>query len=342
MTTNWDIINRFAEEAGKPGARLLRLGSARVMTGHHSGYGSGTEDTIFSYGRHFPMARIMPAGDEPRGWWLLNGDTYSVSTSRHQSDMRSAVKRTGLPVVIVPFSALHMAGTDIDSVEPVDVLPDRYTWEPRIRAEAPAAWEQENDTRYCRNWRQLDDGRWSYETSVHRLGESLIRASYSYTTRPEYTRHAGTALFLSGFDMNERPPLYFLAQLPDGAQPWTVAEAFEALKPDEVKDAEALGIEVLRQGDVFAIPTTWKTRDLPGPSMRMAQVLDVSHRVSELRYVAEHGITYGRGVLRHRPEQSWRKPEHKQVKLGDGRTWHQLVLNTVPAGRSWSVDGKID
>ena len=36
----------------------------------------------FSYGYHFPRAGLMPGEDGPRGWWLVNGDKYSVSTSR--------------------------------------------------------------------------------------------------------------------------------------------------------------------------------------------------------------------------------------------------------------------
>jgi hypothetical protein len=41
---------------------------------------------LYSYGSHFLTGYIMPDGVA-----LLNGDSYSVSTSGHQSDARSAV-----------------------------------------------------------------------------------------------------------------------------------------------------------------------------------------------------------------------------------------------------------
>jgi hypothetical protein len=57
----------------------------------------------------------------------LNGDTYSVTTSRHQSDTRSAVARVAdkFPSLIVPHSALASAGIDPDSIVPVDIEPER-------------------------------------------------------------------------------------------------------------------------------------------------------------------------------------------------------------------------
>lgn len=59
--------------------------------------------------------------------------------------------------------------------------------------------------------------------------------------------------YVSGFDVNETPPLYFLARLPGPAA--TYADAIESLKPASVKLAESQGVAVLRQGDMFAIPT---------------------------------------------------------------------------------------
>lgn len=66
--------------------------------------------------------------------------------------------------------------------------------------------------------------------------------------------------YLSGYDANEDPPLYFMARLPGPVE--TYAEALESLKPTSVKVAEAQGIRVLRQGDMFAIKTTYRSHDL--------------------------------------------------------------------------------
>lgn len=47
---------------------------------------------IYDYGEHFPMARIVRNRDGAEAI-LLNNDSYSVSTSRHQSFVRRAVSR---------------------------------------------------------------------------------------------------------------------------------------------------------------------------------------------------------------------------------------------------------
>jgi hypothetical protein len=159
---------------------------------------------------------------------------------------------------------------------------------------------------------------------------------------PEGHYTDGSSYFLSAFDENEPDfGLYFLAQLPDGAEPSTVAEAREALKPDRVKLAETGHRPILRQGDVFAVESTRETRKLAGPSQRKAFVLNVNHQVTEIRK-DEYGITYGRGFMRHRPRESGRRPEHRTLKLGNGKDWYALYKNTVPEGRSWSVGGQVD
>jgi hypothetical protein len=356
-----EIIERFIEEAGKQDAKFY---SDRHLEGIEQGHLNGN-DTIFSYGHHFPLAEVIPVNGNKRGWWLLNGDRYrgsggwGQSTSSQQTEIQQLVKSTGLPFLIVPFSALDQAGIDHNSIEIVDQLPERYTWETRKRAEAPSEWEAGGSTSAMdsvRNWQEMPGGGWSYEAKVHHLGESVFRAHYTYWHRdpvyldlethirvhPAGEYVSGTGYFLSAFDENEPGfGLYFLAQLPVNAEPVTVAEAREALKPEAVKHAELEHLEVLRQGDVFAIAQPGvKTGNLTGPSERKAFVLGVNHQVTEVR--TEYGNTYGRGVMRHKPREWGRRPEHRALKLGDGKTWYALYKNTVPEGRSWSVGGQVD
>lgn len=142
------------------------------------------------------------------------------------------------------------------------------------------------------------------------------------------------ATFLSSFDYQEPRPLYFLCELPYGAKPNTVDEAIEALKPPEVVAALARGLEVIRQGDLFAIPTKLSKRQI----RRMAgkrkftkrlRILGTNHSVTE-GIVLKGGAVLGCGIMRHEPE-GWRPPDHKQQKLG--KSWHLLVRNTVPRTR---------
>lgn len=363
MTNAATIIERFMEQAGTEHPRFLRPSSSNIVVGQHSGYGSYDTDidTVYSYGTHFPLARLMPGADgSKRGWWLLNGDNYSVTTSRHQTVTQSAAKTSGLPYMIVPQSAIERAGIKAETIRPVHILPDRWTWEPRTRDgdKDPSEWEL--SSQHTRNWEhRLPENRWFYELKTHHLGEALFTADYAYDkvistayTDDKWQRHpaqwghfSGTAYFLSAFDANESDfGLYFLAQLPEGAKPESVAGAFDWLKPDEVRAYETFGSPygpALRQGDVFAIASDYKTRELPGPSKHGEYVLGVNHRVTEVR-VDGMGNTYGRGTMRHVPREWGRRPEHRRLKLGDGKTWYQLVRNTVPDGRSWSVGGNVD
>jgi hypothetical protein len=326
--------------------------------------------SIYSYGYHFPMATLMTDDTGLRNehsWWLVNGDTYSVSTSRHQGEVRGALRKTGLPMLIVPFSALNRARIDYDTVRRVAIDPER--WVPEQHSSARVEdMPYHLQTKYAQvdgAWRHVfvdpaDDGLYHWESKRHFLGASVFTATYEDRDAEPYDkdmRYVGyprvTATFLSAFDENERTPLYFLCELPQGCEPQTVEEAFECLKPNAVKTAEALGRTVLRQGDVFAIPVDLTTRDLrkagftsPAPpkysrlhmSKNERYVLGVNHTATEV--LTSHGVTYARGTLRHKPAERGRQPEHRMVKLGKG--WHALIRNTVPDGRSWSIGGKVD
>lgn len=229
-----------------------------------------------------------------------------------------------------------------------------------------------------------DEGVWHYEWTTYRhwLGESLIRAKVEWTTREKcpVCDGAGTifgprqqwddhgacrvcrwshgtiakthhrwAYFLSGFDHAEARPLYFLCELPRGAKPTTVAEAYEILKPEPVKMAEQMGRPIERQGDIFAIPTELDRKVLKAqgarivrrtaaivelsPRMREVQaaslpyILNTNHTATEVAYLPD-GVTLARGTMYHDPAD--RQQDHARHKLGDGKTWHIVIKNTVP------------
>lgn len=335
MTTHAEIAGRFAEEAGKPGARLLRTQSGSLFVSPHD------ERNLLSWGSHFVLARIMLTDAGERSWWLLNGDTYSVSTTRHQGIARDACQGTGLPVLIVPFSCLRQARIDPDSIIPVDISPERFEeieHHVRTRDEVPESYRWQA--------RQEPDGRWAWTSYRHWLGASVFRASYTTWDRTPKGPSEVTACFLSAFDEQEPRPLYFLCELPQGAEPATVEEALHALKPPEVAAAEAARLACTRQGDVFAIPTTLATRQLPRKRERGACLLNLSHTATEA-CVTDDGATYARGILRHAPAQYWRAPEHRRQPMGDRKTWHLIVKNTVPIdangnSRAWSRAGNVD
>lgn len=269
---------------------------------------------IYSYG-WWEMARIVRERKTHKPlYFLLNGDRYSQTTSAQQSAVRQAVIQTGVPSVIIPYSALDSAGIVRDSIAIVDRSEDTFT-------KAIVHYDGEGEPKEPYRWRKTANGyerdRWD-----HHLGESLIRARVSGRKRPAY--------FLSGFDENETRPerAYFLAELPRNAKPKTITEAREALKPAPVLLAEQAGRAVQRQGDIFAVPvpsiTTRTLTKAHAMRTKAAYILGTNHRATEVATL--HGVTYARGTLTHAPQD--RRPDHRRVTIGKG--WHIVLKNTVP------------
>lgn len=93
---------------------------------------------------------------------------------------------------------------------------------------------------------------WTVTESVHRLGSAVFSAE-----GPDGIQHR----WVSSFDQNENPPMYFLAQLPDKGGVRYVTHAIRLLAPKIVQKARKDGRRVFRQGDIFAIETDLTDED---------------------------------------------------------------------------------
>lgn len=347
------MITRWVEQTRNPEPNYRRIESSNIIVGRQ--YATSIKyglqyDPIYSYGTHFELGRWVKGTEDHRGFWLLNGDTYGVTTSRHQSALRNAVQRTGDSVLILPFQTLDSAGIDKATIRPVEITKDREVPDPMtVTRDKLSARLGSSLDYYIREGNVTDhgDGTFTWHRTRHILGESVIAATYTAgrwdTAKPQ------TTYFLSGFDSNERHAHYFLAQLPAGAEPTSVKDAFEILRPEQVREADAQGVTVTRQGDVFAVPMPHlTTRELTklAPRTKATRLLGLSHVATEV-ITARDGMTYARGTLTHRPLQTWRAPEHRRQRMGDGKTWHLIVKNTVPVdergeSRAWSKAGNVD
>lgn len=97
------------------------------------------------------------------------------------------------------------------------------------------------------------DDCWYIEERIHHLGACVFSAE---------TEDGGRHKFVSAFDEDEPNQMYFLAQLPDRSGVTCYAEAIESLAPEMVKEARRQGRQVYRQGDVFAIETNLKDKEV--------------------------------------------------------------------------------
>ena len=138
--------------------------------------------------------------------------------------------------------------------------------------------------------------------------------------------------YISGFDRNEKTPRYYLCEMPPGSVATTIEEALEELKPRVVKEAEAAGRTVCRQGDIFFVETLWSRADLKQRGWRRGEwgrmnILGTNHTAPVIWYHPSHPYhIYVEGEISHRP--TFRSPDHDPIHLPDG-IW-LAVKNTVP------------
>lgn len=105
---------------------------------------------------------------------------------------------------------------------------------------------------------------WTVTESVHRLGSAVFSAE-----GPDGVRHR----WVSSFDQNENPAMYFLAQLPDKGAVRYVTHAIRLLAPKIVQKAREDGRRVFRQGDIFAVETDLTTEDFASHSVESRQIV---------------------------------------------------------------------
>lgn len=86
--TNQQIITRFV--SGATTGKITRRNSFTGQT-HTPLFIEG--DTLYSYGKHFPLAKRVEGG-----FWI-NPDKYSVTTSKHQSLVRRTITKAGKSLV---------------------------------------------------------------------------------------------------------------------------------------------------------------------------------------------------------------------------------------------------
>jgi hypothetical protein len=164
---------------------------------------------------------------------------------------------------------------------------------------------------------------------IHSLGDSVVRVKDRF--------------YLSAVDeTGVGRGMYFLAELLTDRAPKTLEEAMGLLKPEVVREAEARGTNVLRQGEWFAIPTYYRTSELMRDVERGFAVYgerrvlgkDGHHELEEAviyKAGSRKGEVYARGMLRHT------NGEHVNLRLGTAR-WYLIVHNV--AGAAYTLSGK--
>lgn len=308
-------------------------------------------DVMYSYGHHFPLIVRTQWG------YILNADKYSSSTSNHQSHCRD------LATIQVPFTALHQAGIVFANSY---ALPEEFK-----KVDLVDHDEQRNDITGYKQWipedGKLENGKGEYKRIAPAQWNALPeieRETWEECTerRPEAAvLRKDDKYYLSSMDGQN----YFISLLPEPVQ--TVAEAFESLKPTEVKgmtDAtlgwhrgiqyeDPTGGQYTRQGEWFFTPVT----ELPialvikGKSLSPKQIMARIYKTMQHDYVlprpdsSSHHHTATRGDMINGAlyvSGSIRHEEHKMLRLSKADSPALFIAYRNRAVNSWSAGGRVD
>jgi len=254
---------------------------------------------------------------------LVNGARLPWPISGHQSSVLETLQSSTARFGVIPFHSIAAAWTDGEirdwNQKPI---PTSHLQE-EIQIVVPSSGER---------WREITERNKHGQTEtrrVHTLGDSVVRIRDRYYLSAVDETGAGWG------------GMYFLVELLTDRPPGTLADAFNFLKPKVVREAEARGSNVRRQGEWFAIPTKFLTSQLLRDVERGYAVYrehhvlgrDGHHQVEEAviyRNGPRKGEVYARGVLKHT------QGEHQDLDLGTIR-WNLLVHNV--AGQSYTLSG---
>lgn len=301
------VIRRFAEGKNYVGSRIFAEGNR-----------------LYSYGRHFTLAIHRREAEsnkkDGKDWFLLNGDKYSVSTSKHQG----YTYHTFHNFPRVAFSAIHAAGIDESRCNVIDWTNDKN-----------GSVHISDDPILFANFKKTMPIGAEYHERKKKTGEVYYK--YYHLIGACVLEQDGKH-YLCGMDEGS----YFVSLLPKKVK--SIDQAYQALKPEIVKKMEnELQANVLRQGEWFFFPSyhpgkQWKKAE---KSAALPSVDSSSNRHVCTRLLKMDNCYFVSGIVRHKNSFNNRRADHKPVKLGDGKKdIYQAVCNTAKG--NWSANGRVD
>jgi len=319
MQTHQKVIERFLTEGQGTVGTYLRATDDELYSRIPTEYRPfGRETWGTAAGQEAPLAVRLEDGS-----FLANGVRLARPMDSHQSQVLKALERTHSRFGVVPFHSIAAAWTD----GAVDDWERAYISTSDLKHEVAIVVPSQGE-----NWKKVtykDKNGRERQRRIHTLGDSVVRVKDRFYISAVDETGVGSGM-------------YFLAELVTDRTPNSLEDAIQFLKPRIVREAEAQGSNVLRQGEWFAIPTTMRTSELMDDVQRgMAahsqhRILgkDGHHELEEaVIYKAgpRKGQVYARGVLRHTNN------EHVDLNLGTVR-WYLIAHNVV--GASYTLSGK--
>lgn len=281
--------------------------------------------TIYSYGTHFPLARAIK--EEGRTvLWLLNGDASTVTTTRHQSHIRSAVGGSSIPSVIVPFSVLDAAGIEVGSVRLLEALPQRTEVIPHVAYVRPesAVWVSVAQSAYV----ALTE-----EELAARVEHLDRKARESWEERKGWADGSSSGYWLDWLVDHPAPRTHTVEDIPaHQRKEWRVVGHEDVLYLDRHQRTR-IDVEALPEG---GCRYTWETtRHWLGESLIEATVID--RRNFTCRGCRGSGLHPDAPPRPARPD--WHTDEYvltDEGRMARMRLWHQACAEWDAAWAAFS------
>jgi hypothetical protein len=276
------------------------------------------------------------------GWWVRPRDRHTEDDALRQfltahapstAGVRFQIRTHPVPRVILrggEYELLYRIGTDdavylLNMDTPIANLPIDY-WRKTVLDAAKSIGVE-----------VLPLSETAYQSACREAGEVRPRLVARQGHEAVFTLTDGESerYYLSGYDKQENPPLYFLCELPHAVR--SVGAARYSLQPPSVKAALQRGDMVDRQGDLFFISSSWSDKDIRDAGGTVddqpyaTPLYGTAHTASRVATLP-NGVMLARGVVRHAPYligQHHRKPDHVDRTLKPG--WWVVARNTVPA-----------
>jgi hypothetical protein len=223
---------------------------------------------------------------------------------------------------------LNAAGISYNSCKLIDFTKDAHEWCSKDDGETFKNFK--NNMPIGAEYHESKDKEGNViSKSYHRIGAVILEQGKNH--------------YVCGMDEGS----YFISLLPKKVK--TVKEAFESLKPKEVREIEKSsgdpnsilnGIEIKRQGEWFFIPMlTIKIKEKDFEKSAALPSADSSsnrHVCTRLKKIGKKYFV--KGTVYHRNPLNNRRADHKPLKLGEGI--FQAVCNTAKG--NWSANGRVD
>jgi len=252
----------------------------------------------------------------------LIGRTVAFGNSSNNRSITPVQETLGSMVPMLPFSVFIEASLDLNAIE----ILERGSDETINRKYENTDFSSYDKKQALKKGKKYETPEFLFE-DVHFTGAFLFKIESKF--------------FLFDIDREEIAHSIFnpfLVEIPKPVA--TIEEAYHALIPNEVHEAKAKGLKVIRQGEFFFIPMDSKVKADIHPDEdsrwgRSSRFIEGKLQAGRNRPNFSGFVNKETGYIKGKVRHSGR--EHRTILL---RTWHKAVTNT--SEQSFTITGDID